>query len=258
MEIFQHFNDIIVVLSFISNIMFIIIPLIVKMFRYLFIKRYIKLVLGYTKEPVQLYHSLFEFETRKNSTNTFLTYASLKAIDNIINLFNIVNQKFDLINTKDDSCNEMNIGGFMTNKRVNTYLCTYFKSFKFVSNFSYKEENEKFPINQKIIEYTDGKYGYKFGDAKFLEGNRDLIDYAFLIKLTGSDFKDNYKKTVHILFGGRDIGAIKATEYLLTHCKQIYHKYGKKHYFFAIPINAIDNTFDYKTGIIDLTDIMFN
>ena len=91
-----------------------------------------------------------------------------------------------------------------------------------------------------------------------METKTDKIDYAFLIKLTPDDFNNECKKTVHILFGERSIGTIKATEYLMTQYKEIYKKYRNNHYFFAIEINLIDNSFNHKRGIIDLTQDMFS
>ena len=91
-----------------------------------------------------------------------------------------------------------------------------------------------------------------------METKHNKIDYAFLIKLTPDDFNNECKKTVHILFGGRAISTVKATEYLRTQYKEIYKKYKSNHYFFAIEINLIDNSFNHKKGIIDLTKEMFS
>ena len=90
-----------------------------------------------------------------------------------------------------------------------------------------------------------------------METKHEKTDYAFLIKLTPDDFKNECKKTVHILFGGRAISTVKATEYLKTQYKEIYRRYKNNHYFFAIEINLIDTSFNHQKGIIDLTNDMF-
>lgn len=172
-------------------------------------------------------------------------------------LLNSVNQRFNLIDNNQESKNEINIGGFMTNKSVNAYFIKYFSSLKYVINIKYKEVYDKYPINKAIVDYSSDKFGFKIDNEVFLETNSKICDYAFLIKLTKSDFKDDNEKTVHIIFGGSDVGTLKASEFLFTHCKQIYQKYGKNHYFFAIEINRTDESINYTKGMIDLTDRMF-
>ena len=75
--------------------------------------------------------------------------------------------------------------------------------------------------------------------------------------MKNKDFKNDNNKTVYIVFGGGNIGTVKATEYLSMCYKQIYKKYKTNHYFFALEVNKIDNSINFSKGIIDLTDIMF-
>ncbi len=258
MKIFQNFNDIIIIISFIFNIIFVVIPLIIKIFRYLFVKRYIKLVLGYTEEDVKITNCIFSLSTPSNVQNDFVAYSSVLALNNINILFNMVNQRFCLDERIIDANNEMNIGGFTANKKVNAYFTKYFPNFKYVTNITNKEALERHPIDNKIFIYsTDNKKGFQINGHIFLNIIDRNTDYAILIKLTKEDFKDDNNRSVHIIFGGTDIGTIKGTEFLLTHYKQIYDTYGKNHYFFAIEINCIDESINYSKKIIDLTDEMF-
>ncbi|WP_304960620.1 hypothetical protein [Thomasclavelia cocleata] len=254
MENINIFNNIITILSFVVNLAFII-PFALKIYNYFTKKTYIKKVLGYKKDSVQISNSTFTLKAQTGLTNTFIKYSAVQATNNIINLFNIIEQSFYLVEDIKDAKNEMNIGGFLGNNKVNAYFVKYFEGFKFVTHIEYKTAYDNFPIDQRVIEYSSDKVGFKIDNDTFWE--TDKIDYGFLIKLINSDFKDDYEKTVHIVFGGSDIGTLKATEYLLTHYKQIYKKFGNNHYFFAIQINCIDNSIDYSKGIIDLTEKMF-
>ena len=156
-----------------------------------------------------------------------------------------------------DEKNEINIGGFSANRKVSAYFAKYFKNFKYIEAKEKEECFKKQDIDMRIFEFNEeGKKGFRIDDV-FLETTSRISDYAFLIKLVKSDFKNDNEKTVHIVFGGGDIGTIKATEYLLTHYKQIYEEFGENHYFFALEVNRVDNSIKYAKGIIDLTDRMF-
>lgn len=250
-------NDIITIISFIVNLCFIC-PFLYRIYKYFTQKIYINKVLSYNKDAVQIYQATYEFNTVEGYKYDFVTCNSLKSIHNILDIFEAKNQKFTFVDQIDNAANEICIGGPLPNKRVNSYFVKYFKNFKYVVNTKYENIYENYPINTQLFEYSDDKIGFKVGDDIFLETEPPKKDYAFLIKLTNDDFKLGYKRTVHILFGGRSIGTIKATEYLQTQYKEIYRKYKQKHYFFAIEINLIDNSFNQKMGIIDLTNEMFS
>lgn len=178
-------------------------------------------------------------------------------MNNVINLLNIIGQKFYLVEKPIDAKNEINIGGFSANKKVNAYFVKYFSNFKFIETKAKEEAYKKHGVDMRMFEFNlKGKKGFRIDDI-FLETTSRISDYAFLIKLVKEDFKNDNEKTVHIVFGGGDIGTIKATEYLLTHYKQIYEKFGENHYFFALEVNRIDNSINYSKGIIDLTEKMF-
>lgn len=169
----------------------------------------------------------------------------------------VINQSFSFTTHIDNARNEICIGGFLPNKRVNAYFIKYFNNFKMYINEKFKDDYEQCPIDTQMFIYSENKTGFIINEYRFLETKHEKTDYAFLIKLTPDDFKNECKKTVHILFGGRAISTVKATEYLKTQYKEIYRRYKNNHYFFAIEINLIDTSFNHQKGIIDLTNDMF-
>ena len=251
----NNIDNIFTAMSFLVNIL-VLIKFIPNAFSYIFTKRYVKYVLGFDKDTVQITHSMFKFSTGQGYIYNYITYEALKSVDNIIKLLHICDFKFNLLGNDDNAKNEINIGGFVANKRVASYFTQYFPNFKYKANIGRKKIYKKFPGNESIIEYTEFETGFNINNAIFLKTDSHT-DYAFIIKLIKSDFKDNNGKTVHILFGGENLGTEKSTEYFLKHTKQIYKKYKKNHYFFAIEINKTDGSINYSKGIIDLTDIMF-
>lgn len=258
MKYIFFFNNFSTIISFIIYLI-LAVPYIFKGYNYFTKKRYIKKVLGFKKETVQLTHATYYLSTSPGTFDNFIPCAALDAANNIIYLLNEIKQKYELIDLKKDIKHEINIGGFMTNKHVNAYFSKYFKEFKYFVNIKHKEEFDSFPIDKNIVKYSSDKYGFKLNDEIFLETSSKISDYAFLIKLTKDDFKDDNQRIVHILFGGTALGTLKATEFLLTHSKKIYERYGSNHYFFALKINQIDNSIDFskENGINDYTSIMF-
>lgn len=257
MNYVTFFNNAMGVLSLIVNIFFLV-PFIYKIYKYFTQKRYVKKLLAYNKEPVQIYQATYMFDTIEGDTRDYITYDYLRCVDNILSIFNVINQQVSFINQFDNARNEICIGGFIPNKRVNAYFTKHFKKFKYYVDEKYKNDYDKLPVDTQICYFSKDKTGFKIGESLFLETLIDKTDYAFLIKLTQDDFENGCDKTVHILFGGKSISTIKATEYLRTQYKEIYKKYKNKHYFFAIEINLIDNSFNHRLGIIDLTNELFN
>lgn len=257
MNYVKFFNNTMVLLSFAVNIFFLV-PFIYNIYKYFTQKRYIKRVLAYNSEPVQIYQSSYTFNTVEGFIYDYITYNSLECMDNILSIFKIINQNFSFTTQIDNASNEICLGGFLANRRVNAYFIKYFNKFRFYVDERFKNDYEKYPIDTQMFVYSKSKTGFKINENMFLETKNNKTDYAFLIKLTPDDFKNECKKTVHILFGGRAIGTVKATEYLKTQYKEIYRKYKNKHYFFAVEINLIDNSFNHKKGIIDLTKEMFS
>lgn len=250
------FNNFITILSFLLNLL-LIVSGVARGYMYFTKKRYVKGVLGYDNTPVQVSQSIFEIEGGSGIKKNYVTHGFLIAMNNIVNLFNVINQKFYFAEGQEDAKNEVNIGGFYANKRVNAYFKKYFPQFKYLDKKEKEEAYRQHYMDIEMFEFTnDGTKGFKVGNI-FLETTYKKSDYAFLIKLVKADFNNDNEKTVHILFGGDEIGTIKATEYLLTHYKQIYELYGENHYFFALEISGIDNSINYSKGIIDLTDRMF-
>lgn len=257
MQYITIFNNAITVISLFVNLTFVI-PLILKIYTYFTDKKYVKRVLGFNRDSVKVSHGVFHLTTDIGIANSFITYASLDSVDNIIRLLNIVGQEFDLMGKGMYSKNEINIGGFMVNKKVNAYFSKHFLNFKYQTDMKYKSAYESYPIDTRIVGYSCDKFGLIINNKIFLEIKYGYTDYAFLIKMVNSDFKDDDAKTVHIMFGASDKATYKATEYLLTHYKQIYKKFGNDHYFFAIEINLVDESINYSQGIIDFTDEMFS
>lgn len=255
-DLIGNINNVFTALSFLLN-MIILIKFIPKVFSYWFNKRYIKHVLEFDKDVIQITHSMFRFSTGQGYIYDYITYEALQAINNIINLLNICDYKFNLLGNDGNAKNEIHIGGFVANKRVASYFVQHFPDFKYKANIGREKLYTKFPGNKSIIEYTESETGFNINNSIFLETNSQ-VDYAFLIKLIKSDFKDNNGKIVHILFGGENIGTTKSTEYFLKNTKQIYKRFKNNHYFFAIEVNKTDGSINYSKGIIDLTDIMFS
>lgn len=216
-------------------------------------KNKIKRVLSFNNKPVKIYLAADAHMIVEKRMYNYISFNSLERIDNILNMFGIINQKFSFIREYDDIKNEMCIGGFWGNITINMYFNRFFNNFQYYCN---KEQNHHI-ICRNRISYSKDKTGFKINEYTFFETRLDKIDYAFLIKITPNDFKGMNNKTIHILFGGTDIGTIKATEFLSTQYSEIYKKYKDNHYFFAIKINLIDNSIDYQENIIDLTKEMF-
>ncbi len=250
----ELFNNIITVISFLANIV-LILHYIKKAYIYYTDKRYLKKVLGFDDKTVLVTHSTFKFLTGQENVSSYITYDSLRAINKVIDMLNSQKIKFDLIGNK-DSQNEVNIGGMLTNKRVGNYFRNHFKNFKYVASKDREEIHRTYSIEQSIVEYSTGSTtGFKINGEMLPIDNS--TDYAFIIKLLPDDFQDEMKKTVHIIFGSKNIGTVKAAEYLATHYKQIYRKYKDKHYFFAIKVNCNNSSINYAEGIKDFTNEMF-
>lgn len=225
-------------------------------FDYLFNTRYLKKLLAYTDEPVQIYQAVNDYISVEGFHSKIISIDSIEGLYNIINMLSLVGKEYKFVNQNDTCKNEICIGGFLYNKRVNSYFLNHFGNFKYYINTKYKDYYEKTTSNSPILKYTNHKFGFYIDETLFLEIIPDKKDYIFVIKLTPDDFKMG-EKTVHILFGGRLISTLKATEYLYSQYKNIYKKFKNKHYFFAVEFNLVDNSFNHQKGIIDLTEKMF-
>lgn len=248
-------NNIIAIISFIVNLFFLI-PFIYKVITYFTRIRYIEKILAYNNEPIQIYQSIFQFTVADGNRYSNIECSSLEEINNVLKVFDFKIQKYVFTNHEDSARNEMCIGGFYYNKRTYSYFIKYFNNFKIYVNEKYEKEFKNDKIDTQFIVYSNNKFGFEINED-FLYTEENKKDFAFLIKLTPNDFGNDNKKFVHILFGGTYIGTIKATEYLKSYSKEIYKKYKNGHYFFAVEINLIDNSFNHRAGIIDLTDRMF-
>ena len=250
----ELYNDFITIISAIGNVV-LICPYAKKVINFYKDKRFLKNVLGFNDKPVLISHCIFNFSTGKNHEHEYITKESLEATNKVIDLLHRQDIQFTLLDNS-DSQNEINIGGMVANKRVEKYFKNHFKTIKYVASKDREEAYKEWGVNREFVEFSTDKTGFKINNKILLETN-ELVDYALLIKLVPTDFKNENDKTVHIIFGGSNIGTVKAAEYLSTHYKQIYKKYKRNHYFFAIEVNRIDKSINYAKGIIDLSEIMF-
>lgn len=242
MKYINFLNNNITVISLFLNLI-VIIDLIKKALDFVFKKYYIKKVLGYNNEFVNI--SCYD------EKNNFLSYHDIEAVNNIITMFFEINQKFTFTRIDKDVDNEMCIGGFLVNRKINTYFVKYFEDFKYLMLPNLKERYGDNPF----IEYNPDENGYKVRDIVL--SCDSSTDYAFLIKLTKEDLQ-SAKKVIHIIHGSYEVGLIRASEYLVTHYKEIYKEYKNRHYFFALEINRFDGSINHSKGRIDFTDKMFN
>ena len=241
MKYINYFNNSITLISLFLNII-IIIKFIKNIFDFLFKKYFIKKVLGYSNEAVNI--------CCYDESYASLSHHDIEATNNIIKLFFNINQKFVLTGVESDGNNEMCVGGFLVNRKINKYMVNYFEDFRYITSPDLKEKYGENPF----IEYIPNKNGYKIKDKELLFESG--VDYVFLIKLTKSDFY-GANKTVHIIHGTNEVGLIRGSEFLMTKYKKIYEKFKNNHYFFALEIICRDKSINYSKDIIDLTDKMF-
>lgn len=86
MDYLNYFNNAITILSFVVNLMFVL-PCLINLYEYFSKKRYVKKVLGYSKEAVQISHCTFELEMLSGVKNNFIT-CSKEFISNSILIIN--------------------------------------------------------------------------------------------------------------------------------------------------------------------------
>ena len=97
MNSINTFNDIIVILSFIVNLFFAF-PLLYKIYKYFTQKKYIKKILVFNNEPIQIYQTMRELKTIDENKRFYLSYDSLKSLHNIMCIIDIADKKFALVN----------------------------------------------------------------------------------------------------------------------------------------------------------------
>ncbi|WP_180994592.1 hypothetical protein [Clostridium sp. chh4-2] len=164
----------------------------------------------------------------------FITYGDMKAVLQIISVLNKLHYTFDLYTDRNVEFPEIHIG-----LKTNKYALNYVK--------------KVCPTYKSWME-SDGTVMLKFGN-RLLYYRYNMYDYAFLIKLTKDDY---YGRTIHLIFGGYDLGTYKAIEFLSSYSNQIYKRFKQGHYCIAVKVDFRSRAFDMVTGIIDLTDDFFN
>lgn len=255
-EIIDEMSQFLTVVSVIINLVTFAV-LLKNGIKYLTDLRFLKKVLGIQNKCTIITYSIFEASMQERFKYRTVTYKAILAMGKVIRLLEKFKYKYEFSGSTREYgvCDEIHIGGPLTNKAVNTYIITHLPGFKFYTQNYRKKRFEKYPINKHFIQYNDNAIGFelkKGQDEIFLE-HSEYTDYAILIKLIPNDFCNTCSKTVHILFGGTDTGTLKAVEFFETYYKAIYKKFSSNHYIIAVPVNLVDGTFDLSKGFFDLT-----
>ena len=170
--------------------------------------------------------------------------------------------RYDLFNTSTQYYDEIHLGGPISNIHTNAYIEQFFPDFHFCDYLAKQENHENYyKIHKSIIEYSDNFHGFIINKVINNQPQRILFptdkesDYMFLIKLTSEDL--GCSKTVHLVFGGSDVGSLVAADFFARHYKKIYSKQKDKHYFLAIPVHRTNQSAAISM-IQDLTEVMFS
>lgn len=242
------------VLDFIQSLINLIIRFL-DTFNYFTKMRYIKNVLGFKKGMVNIFLSIRTLQSDEEVEKDFVTSNVIHSFGKITQMLGNVNFNFKLPTERDLTVkNEINIGGFVTNSNVKIYFNEHFKDFKYIVDNSRIEKERYKKCGQIVvpsIEYT----GFKANEIILKTDQQHT--YAFVIKMIHSDFPCTDKNTVHIFFGEDSVATLNAVNYFTSHYKEIYKRFKKNHYFFALYINRKSKSVDTSRDIIDLTDEMF-
>lgn len=258
LEWLDNINSFITIISLLLNLGALVVCL-KKAYHYIVDIRKLKILLGYKDKYIIVSQSLFVHSMIKGLeeyADCMMTYNSVLALNKVGFFLKKCNIEYDIFSNSNIYLGEMHLGGPITNKYVNSYMNYFFDNFKYVVPFDKRKEYENYPINTQVIEYSENRWGFKFYDKIYNLDSK--TDYAVLIKLTKTDFKNQFEKTVHIIFGGSDVGMLKGVEFFENHYKILYEKFKKDHYFIVISIDRVNGNIIFSNGIEDLTDIMFN
>lgn len=228
-------------------------------------KRYLNAVLSSKNHHVLITQSLFGpgmISPHFMYNHTLLTKKSVISIQKITKALDKIKIPYDVFNTEKEAYDEIHIGGPLTNINTNAYIKQFFPNFHFCDFENKKNDYENFyKIHQSIIEYSNNFYGFIIENLNEHEGQKSKFpisketDYMFLIKLTSKEL--GYSKTVHLIFGGSDIGTLVAADFFAKQYKTLYEQEKGKRYFLAIPVHKTNKTAAAST-IINLTETMFN
>jgi hypothetical protein len=216
-------------ISFVTGIATsLIVVLIVSLFSYFrtrFIRRKLRLVLGFTGTKCIISTSVHE----KDNWGGFIhhqdayafTYLAHLALDIKVNPEII---PFHKIPESAEPVDEFCVGGPLSNLRTEVLLRKHYL------DFIVKLESDP----------TPGTYHASFEKAgqEVTVGKNE--EYSFLLKI-----RTDYSRTVHLLFGITPLGTAGAAYYLYKHYRDIYKLYGQSPYFIVL---KSDLSLGYKTA----------
>lgn len=126
-------------------------------------------MLAYTDEPVQIYQAINDYISVEGFQTKIIAIDSIEGLYNITNMLSIIGKKYKFVNHNETSKNEICVGGFLYNKRVNSYFLNHFGNFKYFIDVKYKDYYEKATSNSPILKYTNHKFGFYIDETLFLE-----------------------------------------------------------------------------------------
>lgn len=149
-------------------------------------------------------------------------------------------QRVDFVDEKDILCDEIQIGGPVSNKFTNRYFKRYLKGIRWVVTTAhlnrYKADPNLKELNYDFIETSkDGKEGFKIGN-RFYEYIPQREGWAILVKLI--DKSGESPRTIHLLFGCGTNGTIGAVTYFINHYSDIYKKKKSNPYMYIFDVNG--------------------
>lgn len=228
------------VFEFVANIWFIItiISAIVTKRLITIRKRYhLKQVLSFQKNPKKCFVCIPKYRSvilnRERDIAIFDEVSLMLEINGILSKVGI--QTVIPAYGKDDLCDEIQIGGPVSNEFTNRFFQQYLKGIKWIVTKAhlnrYKADPNLKELNYDFIETSkDGKEGFKIG-GKFYEYIPQKEGWAIIVKLI--DKSSVSPKAIHLLFGCGTNGTIGAVSYFVNYYSDIY-KNNKSHPYIGI------------------------
>ena len=233
-------------------------------FNWLSSKRYMRAVLDSENHHILITQSIFGpgMISKTFTRNYFvITKRSAISIWKISKFLDAAKISYQIFETDENQFDEIHIGGQLTNVHTNAYIYQFFPNFYFVDKPCNKEQHEKyFNIHTECIKYSDEFNGFLIekkdekSTSTLFPVNKET-DYIFLIKLKITNLSIN--KTVHLIFGGSDIGTSVAVDFFTKNYKDIYKLAKKDQYFIAMQVHKTNQTAAISS-IQDFTARMFN
>lgn len=259
-DIINTISTVITILSLIINFA----TYIPKFFKWLTDRRYLRAVLLGKNKHFIITQSLFRpgmISSTSIENYTVVTENSVISIQKIVKLLEKTKISYDVLQTNKEHYDEIHVGGPISNINTNAYVTQYFPNFHFVDQKSRQYQHENYyNIHRSLIDYAETFHGFLITASNDNQSTYkfpvdDENDYMFLIKLTSREL--NCEKTVHLIFGGSDIGTLVATDYFTKCYKNLYKLAKKDRYFIAIPVHRTNKSAAISK-LIDLSKSMFN